>query len=106
MSALSPERSEWDAGTAARLRCAESVAREAGRLATRFLADPSTLGIEMKGPQDFVTKADRAVEASIVHRLSAAFPGDGFVGEEGQAAGAGGERSAVWIIDPIDGTAN
>jgi myo-inositol-1(or 4)-monophosphatase len=91
---------------AARLRSAESIAREAGRLATGFLSDRSTLGVGMKGPQDFVTKADRAVEEFIVARLSAAFPGDGFVGEEGQAAGTAPKPSSIWIIDPIDGTAN
>jgi myo-inositol-1(or 4)-monophosphatase len=106
MTTLAPQRSERNTGTAARLLSAGSIAREAGRLATRFLADRSTLGVEMKGPQDFVTKADRAVEEFIIARLSAAFPGDGFVGEEGQAAAAGPEQSSIWIIDPIDGTAN
>jgi myo-inositol-1(or 4)-monophosphatase len=96
----------WEPGLAARLAAAQAAAREAGRLATRFLADRGNLGIEMKGPQDFVSKADRAVEEFIVGRLSVAFPDDGFVGEEGgQSAEAGGE-SPIWIIDPIDGTAN
>jgi myo-inositol-1(or 4)-monophosphatase len=97
----------WEPGLAARLETAQSVAREAGRLATRFLADRSNLGIELKGPQDFVTKADRAVEELIIRHLSAAFPDDGFVGEEGIESSQGrSEESPIWIVDPIDGTAN
>ena len=106
MTALANGGSERNAGVAGRLRSAESIAREAGRLAASFLADRNTLGVEMKGPQDFVTKADRAVEEFIVESLSAEFPGDSFVGEEGQGAVAGTEKSSLWIIDPIDGTAN
>ena len=98
---------DWEPGLAARLETAQSVAREAGRLAQRFLADRSNLGVELKGPQDFVSKADRAVEELIVRRLSAAFPNDGFVGEEGGQSIIGrSDGSSIWIIDPIDGTAN
>ena len=61
-------------------------------------------GVEfsLKGPQDIVTAADRAVEAMIVKAMRAAYPGDAFIGEEG--GGAAGD--ACWVIDPIDGTAN
>jgi myo-inositol-1(or 4)-monophosphatase len=107
MTAVSLEHHDPEAAMAARLETAQSVAREAGRLAKRFLADRSDLGVELKGPQDFVSKADRAVEELIVKRLSAAFPNDGFVGEEGGQSIIGqSEGSSIWIIDPIDGTAN
>jgi myo-inositol-1(or 4)-monophosphatase len=69
-------------------------------------ADPSQLQIEMKGPQDFVSNADRAVEQLIVQRLSAAFPTDSFLGEEGGRDKADDLGMALWVIDPIDGTAN
>jgi myo-inositol-1(or 4)-monophosphatase len=69
-------------------------------------ADRSLLQIEMKGPQDFVTNADRAVERLIVERLSAAFPTDSLLGEEGQADKRAEAGTALWVIDPIDGTAN
>src|SRR5262245_9377896 len=59
-----------------RFAAAQAAARAAGRLALEFLADPDRLGMEMKGPQDFVTAADRAVERLIIERLAAAFPGD------------------------------
>ncbi len=55
----------------ARFLAAQSVAREAGRLARRFLADPTALAIEAKGRQDVVSAADRAVEALIAERLAA-----------------------------------
>ena len=52
---------------------------------------------------DLVTEADLAVEAHLLGRLRARFPGDGFLAEEsGVSAGNG----RVWIVDPIDGTTN
>jgi myo-inositol-1(or 4)-monophosphatase len=87
---------------AERLGVAMATARDAGALARSFLADPSRLDVAIKGPQDIVTAADAAVERLIIERLATAFPGDGFVGEEG--ARSNGEH--LWVIDPIDGTAN
>ena len=50
-----------------------------------------------------MTEADRLVEATLRERLGRARPGDGVLGEEYGASGAGGRR---WIVDPIDGTRN
>jgi myo-inositol-1(or 4)-monophosphatase len=86
----------------ARQRLAETVARDAGRLALALRANPRGLEITLKGPQDVVTAADGEVERSIVAALVAAFPGDTLLGEEG--GGNAGDR--CWVIDPIDGTAN
>ena len=56
-----------------------------------------------KGAQDFVTDADRAIEALIRRAVQARFPGDGFLGEElGEVAPA--PDGLTWVIDPIDGT--
>jgi myo-inositol-1(or 4)-monophosphatase len=60
----------------------------------------------MKGPQDFVSAADRAVEALIGQRLAAAFPKDALLGEESHGSTAPETDGALWVIDPIDGTAN
>jgi len=87
----------------AREKALAAVAREAGELARRLFADPANFSTKMKGPQDFITAADSAVERAIVERLSSEFPGDAFLGEEGGASGSG---SRLWVIDPIDGTAN
>ena len=78
-----------------------TVAREAGALARDLFAKPA--GVKLKGKQDFITESDAAVERLIISRLKARFPQDAFLGEEG---GASGEGDALWVIDPIDGTAN
>jgi fructose-1,6-bisphosphatase/inositol monophosphatase family enzyme len=76
------------------------VALRAGELARRHAAR----GVEREDKADDspVTEADRECERLIVSDLRAAFPGDGFVGEEGASdEGTSGRR---WIVDPIDGT--
>jgi myo-inositol-1(or 4)-monophosphatase len=91
----------------AREKALLAVAREAGELAKRFFSEPATLGVKLKGKQDFITAADGEVERMIVERLAARFPRDAFLGEEGGAAGhVAGTGDALWVIDPIDGTAN
>lgn len=59
--------------------------------------------VAMKGPQDFLTETDGKVEDHIRAVLAGAFPDDGFLGEE-----TGGRTDArrMWVVDPIDGTAN
>jgi myo-inositol-1(or 4)-monophosphatase len=82
------------------------LAREASALAMEFFADRSRLGISMKGAQDWLTAADGAVEKLIRERIAAAFPGDVVMGEEQGVAGDPAAAEHLWIIDPIDGTAN
>jgi myo-inositol-1(or 4)-monophosphatase len=79
-----------------------AAVRAAGRLARRHFENRGALTIESKGAQDHVSEADRAVERLIVAQLGAAFPEDGFLGEEG----GGAAHDQLWIIDPIDGTTN
>jgi len=77
-----------------------NVARRAGELALAYAARGVTP--EDKADNSPVTAADRECERLIVRELRAAFPDDGFVGEEGASdAGSSGRR---WIVDPIDGT--
>src|SRR6185295_17514780 len=80
------------------------MAQEASALALEYFADQATLGISMKGAQDWLTKADGAVEKLLRGRIAEAFPKDGVLGEEGGYDQGGG--GALWVIDPIDGTAN
>jgi len=83
---------------------ARKTAREAGILASGYFARISELTVERKGVQDLVSNADRDVEMFIRDAIGAAFPEDGIVGEEyGAVTGTSGY---VWVIDPIDGTAN
>ena len=90
--------------TTEKLRFAEDLCREAGRLALGYFADRGSLAVDRKGAQDWVSDADRNVEAFIRERIGARFPDDGIVGEE-QAA-TRGTSGFDWVIDPIDGTTN
>jgi myo-inositol-1(or 4)-monophosphatase len=87
-----------------RLLAAEAIAREAGALARRRFLDVS-FKVRFKGPQDYLTEVDGETEQLISSRMNAAFPQDGFIGEEtaGRPARPGGP---TWVVDPIDGTSN
>ncbi len=82
------------------LEAAIEAAREAGRLQLRRFRRRQA--VEQKADDTPVTATDRESEALIRRRLEAAFPGCGFLGEEG---GETATASAVrWIVDPLDGT--
>jgi myo-inositol-1(or 4)-monophosphatase len=83
-----------------RFETAVTLATEAGALAMQMRA---SISARLKGPQDWLTEADNAVEHFLSERLAAAYPADGFQGEEGGITRAGTLR---WVVDPIDGTAN
>lgn len=76
--------------------------RGAGALAAEGFGKSAGRAASMKGPQDFLTETDGAVERYVRGRIAEAFPGDGFLGEE--TGGVPGARA--WVVDPIDGTAN
>lgn len=67
---------------------------------------------DRKGPRDFVTSVDRDAERLIGEVLRSAYPDAVIVGEElspnaGVSAVTPGSRPGlVWIVDPLDGTAN
>src|SRR6185503_11582784 len=89
----------------ARYAAAQQVALKAGELARDLFAKRDSLIVEHKGAQNFVSRADRAVEDFIASKLKAAFSNDAFLGEESAAAFAGTPEH-VWVVDPIDGTHN
>lgn len=95
-----------DAGLVLRTHALRSIIAELGDLALRYFRNRDSLGISMKGAQDWLTEADGAVEKLFRQRIGEAFPGDAVFGEE--QGGNAGDASAehLWIIDPIDGTAN
>jgi myo-inositol-1(or 4)-monophosphatase len=82
---------------------ARSIIVDAAALAAGYFADLRSLTVEHKlNGQDAVSIADRAVEDLIRTRIAAAFPDDGFLGEEsGYEPGRSGH---LWVVDPIDGT--
>ena len=76
----------------------ENVVKEASKL---MMGGFTT---EEKGsPDNIVTSADLAVQASLEQRLTALLPGAGFFGEEGNGDSGNGY---LWVVDPIDGTTN
>jgi myo-inositol-1(or 4)-monophosphatase len=81
---------------------AEGIARQAGALLRGFY--DKGVATEYKGDVDLVTEADRASEALIRERLTAAFPGHGIYGEEGTRDQM--ESEYRWYVDPLDGTTN
>lgn len=83
-----------------RTRFACGLAREAGALALDCFHRRGGFAVGAKGPQDWVSAADLAVEAHVRHALARPFPGNAMLGEE--SGGALGER--LWVVDPIDGT--
>jgi myo-inositol-1(or 4)-monophosphatase len=83
----------------------QRLSREAGAMALDFWRRRDELVVEMKGPQDFVSFADRAVEDMIRAAVGREFPDDAFLGEE-TSAGFEGSDDHLWIVDPIDGTHN
>lgn len=86
-----------------RFEAADDVLAAAAELAMRLRPPPGAPAAIEKGAQDWVTEADRAVEALVSERIATLFPADGFAGEEAGSARQGALR---WVIDPIDGTSN
>lgn len=82
---------------------AAAIAIEAAALAARLRAEGGGIA-SLKGPQDMVTEADGATERFIRARLEQAFPGEAVLGEE--MGGAVDRTGPLWVLDPIDGTAN
>lgn len=82
------------------LDVALALVKQAGQITLDYRAKGFTT--EIKDDDSPVTEADQAAETFLVEQLAAAFPEDGFLGEEGaNSTGTSGRR---WILDPIDGT--
>jgi len=87
------------------------LAREAGRIATEGLAREIEVVYKTEAPRDGhaprdpVSEIDRQVETLIRERVGAQFPGHDIIGEEVEVHPDHVE-DYVWVIDPVDGTAN
>lgn len=87
------------------------LAREGGRQATDGLAREITIDYkteskeEGNAPRDPVSEIDRAVEAMVRERVGERFPGHDVIGEEVELHPDTVE-DYVWVVDPVDGTAN
>jgi myo-inositol-1(or 4)-monophosphatase len=79
------------------------IAERAGRLQVERRASLVVRGTKAH-VNDLVSDVDLASERLIVDALTAAWPDDGILGEEGHdTAGTSGWR---WVVDPLDGTRN
>jgi 3'(2'), 5'-bisphosphate nucleotidase len=95
------------ASLAREIDVALATARRASALVMEIYATPFT--VELKGPADPVTRADREANTLICAALAEAFPDDAIVAEESapetpEATHALVSRDRVWFVDPIDGT--
>lgn len=85
------------------LEGADDIARRYMR--QRFL--PGGIAVESKGDKggrpDFVTAADKEIQAFVEGKIKERFPQDGFLGEESDLEKTG-QNNVRWILDPIDGT--
>ncbi len=89
---------------------AAELAREAGAEAQAALGRTIDVGYKAnrKGKEDTndpVSEVDHAVEALIRLRVGAEFPDHAILGEEVESHPAASEEW-VWVVDPVDGTAN
>jgi myo-inositol-1(or 4)-monophosphatase len=85
---------------------ATAWARECGALATSMAA--ATLDVEFKedNRRNPVTAADRAVEERMRALVAERFPSHAVLGEEHEGFGRETLPATLWVVDPIDGTAN
>ena len=82
-----------------------TAAFKAGRSLTKDFGEIENLQVSVKGPADFVSRADHNAERIVHAELSKARPTYGFLMEEGgEIKGTDGQHR--WIIDPLDGTTN
>lgn len=85
------------------LNIAIRAARNAGSVIMRSLPHIEHLRIEEKSKNDYVSEVDRLAEQEIINTIKKAYPEHAIFAEE---SGASGNSDTVWIIDPLDGTAN
>lgn len=86
------------------LNFAAQLAQETGDLLCQFYRR-SGIQTTLKSDHTVVTEADLAADQLLRSRIGEAYPEDGILSEEAGTVYPEG-KSAVWIIDPLDGTTN
>ena len=85
------------------LNIAVRAARQAGDVIARNIDRFDAFTVSEKAADDYVTDVDRVAERRIIDTVRRSHPDHAFLAEE---SGAHGRSDFVWIIDPLDGTAN
>ena len=82
------------------------LARGAGRVLHQY--QPGSTSVDYKGKlkTDPVTEADLRIEEYLREEIAREFPDHGVVGEESEESSESRDPDYVWVIDPVDGTAN
>lgn len=89
------------------LNLALRAAREGAAILRNFVHTGRKLQLRHKGPTDYVTQVDLAVEEKIFGLLRETCANHSLLGEEnGLQRGKGKQADYCWILDPLDGTAN
>lgn len=84
------------------IETALKAAKKGGEVLLKYFE--TELEHEVKDDKSFVTRADRESEEAILKVLKAEFPEHAFLAEE---TGQSDKKSEyMWVIDPLDGTAN
>lgn len=81
-----------------------SLAQNTGSLLLDRFRTSGTQG-KLKSDRTVVTEADLEADHLITEEIQKQFPGEGIISEELQPSYPGG-TTAVWVIDPLDGTTN
>jgi len=83
----------------------ERALEKAARSLIRDFNEVEKLQVSIKGPGDFVSRADKRSEEIIVESLQKDRPDWGILAEEGSEV-TGKDGQYRFIIDPLDGTTN
>jgi myo-inositol-1(or 4)-monophosphatase len=86
------------------LKFTTQLAKESGDLLLSYYRHAG-IQSQLKSDRTVVTEADLAADQLLRRRIEEAFPEDGILSEEAGTVYPEG-KSAVWIIDPLDGTTN
>ncbi len=78
---------------------------KASRILKRDFGEIENLQVSVKGPNDFVTSADKKCEKIIIKELLKSKKDFSLISEE-SGLYKNKDKNNVWILDPIDGTSN
>ena len=81
------------------------ASEKASKILIRDFGEVEKLQVSLKGPNNFVTNADRKVEEAIIKELDKSKKNFSILTEESGFI-KNKDKDNFWIIDPIDGTTN